>query len=742
MVKKKYVKRIEKILNLLQTLSRCSKDLNHVHEEVDNAKITYQHRKAKNEEEKAKLCEMERQIEALKIAEAIQKVNEEYTDVNNKISELHSVIENLKVEHSQLKYKKESCMAEKEKLSNEEKRKFEIVERRFPDTYKAILWLQANQSSFRTNVSLPGIISISVHNHNNRKFIENAISVRDLLLFVFEDQEDLQRFVKIVKEEKKLNVNVALVPKEKLSDFQSPPLTPEIRNVGVKCFMKDLFTAPDPVMRVLCKLYRVHRIPICDEKSEENIERVLNINSLFFTPLEKIMGKRSLYGNRNISVKKDSLTSKNILPNIKDNSEAVRAIEESIKETEKLCDELNSQLNLHLSNLRQFEKSREAIRNKKHQLNENERKNVNIKMKLVQLINMYEKKQRDVVDEKGERNIVTQKICVSNKRRKRILMESERLFKDFIQAKKKKAYLILMKKILESKLSSLKTKMSDIQASLNEKKKKAFDEKTAEYTNLKEEMIRIYAELGSCKTEVAQISSQDISLEEVNSNITRIEILLEANDEDFNSVLSEYKKRETAIVNIEEEIEELKQKSESLKLTIQQIKRNWLPPLQAHVENINNKFSNYYKFLQCAGEISLDTTDDSDDFPNYGLQIKLKYRIDEDFMELSQTHHSGGECSVAAIIFILSLQELTEVPFRCIDEINQGMDALNERKMYQLVAEAAINGSCSQYFLLTPKLLMDLNYHKDIAVHIIYNSPYLQTKLDTEKHIKIQESNK
>ncbi|GIY58523.1 structural maintenance of chromosomes protein 5 [Caerostris darwini] len=738
-----------KILNLLQTLSRCSKDLNHVHEEVDNAKITYQHRKTKNEEEKAKLCEMERQIEALKIAvqnqtdlkEAIQKVNEEYTDINNKISELHSVIENLKVEHSQLKYKKESCMAEKEKLSNEEKRKFEIVERRFPDTYKAILWLQANQSSFRTNVSLPGIISINVHSHNNRKFIENAISLRDLLLFVFEDQEDLQRFVKIVKEEKKLNVNVALVPKEKLIDFQSPPLTPEIRDVGVKCFMKDLFTAPDPVMRVLCKLNRVHRIPLCDEKSEENIERVLNINSLFFTPLEKIMGKRSQYGNRNISVRKDSLKSRNMLPNIKDNSEAVRAIEESIKETEKLCDELNSQLNLHLSNLRDFEKSREAIRNRKHQLNENGRKNFNIQIKLVQLINMYEKKQRDVIDEKEERNIVTQKICVSNKRRKRILMESERLFKDFIQAKKKKAHLILMKKILESKLSSLKTKMSDIQASLNEKKK-AFDEKTAEYTSLKEEMIRIYAELGSCKTEVAPISSQDISLEEVNSKITRIEILLETSDEDFDSVLSEYKKRETAIINIEEEIEELKQKSESLKLTIQQIKRNWLPPLQAHVENINNKFSNYYKFLQCAGEISLDTTDDSDDFPNYGLQIKLKYRIDEDFMELSQTHHSGGECSVAAIIFILSLQELAEVPFRCIDEINQGMDALNERKMYQLVAEAAINGSCSQYFLLTPKLLMDLNYHKDIAVHIIYNSPYLQTKLDTEKHIKIQESNK
>ena len=32
----------------------------------------------------------------------------------------------------------------------------------------------------------------------------------------------------------------------------------------------------------------------------------------------------------------------------------------------------------------------------------------------------------------------------------------------------------------------------------------------------------------------------------------------------------------------------------------------------------------------------------------------------------------GGERSVATIIFMLSLQELSHVPFRCVDEINQG----------------------------------------------------------------------
>ena len=42
-------------------------------------------------------------------------------------------------------------------------------------------------------------------------------------------------------------------------------------------------------------------------------------------------------------------------------------------------------------------------------------------------------------------------------------------------------------------------------------------------------------------------------------------------------------------------------------------------------------------------------------------------------------HQSGGERSVATALYMLALQELTTVPFRCVDEINQGMDARNER---------------------------------------------------------------
>jgi chromosome segregation ATPase len=58
------------------------------------------------------------------------------------------------------------------------------------------------------------------------------------------------------------------------------------------------------------------------------------------------------------------------------------------------------------------------------------------------------------------------------------------------------------------------------------------------------------------------------------------------------------------------------------------------------------------------------------DFENYGLQILVKFRENENLQELCGTQ-SGGERSVSTAIYLLALQELTQVPFRCMDEINQ-----------------------------------------------------------------------
>ena len=53
------------------------------------------------------------------------------------------------------------------------------------------------------------------------------------------------------------------------------------------------------------------------------------------------------------------------------------------------------------------------------------------------------------------------------------------------------------------------------------------------------------------------------------------------------------------------------------------------------------------------------------------MRIKVLFRQSEQLRELTPHHQSGGERSVSTVLYMMALQELTRVPFRCVDEINQ-----------------------------------------------------------------------
>ncbi len=82
---------------------------------------------------------------------------------------------------------------------------------------------------------------------------------------------------------------------------------------------------------------------------------------------------------------------------------------------------------------------------------------------------------------------------------------------------------------------------------------------------------------------------------------------------------------------------------------------------------------------------------------------------------------SGGERSVSTIFYLMALQNMAIAPFRVVDEINQGMDPKNERKVHKRMIEIACSANTSQYFLITPKLLADLDYHANMKVLCVTN---------------------
>lgn len=71
------------------------------------------------------------------------------------------------------------------------------------------------------------------------------------------------------------------------------------------------------------------------------------------------------------------------------------------------------------------------------------------------------------------------------------------------------------------------------------------------------------------------------------------------------------------------------------------------------------------------------------------------------------------------------LQNVTVCPFRVVDEINQGMDPINERKVFMQLAEAACQPHTPQCFLLTPKLLPELPFSEHTTLLEIYNGPLI-----------------
>ena len=89
----------------------------------------------------------------------------------------------------------------------------------------------------------------------------------------------------------------------------------------------------------------------------------------------------------------------------------------------------------------------------------------------------------------------------------------------------------------------------------------------------------------------------------------------------------------------------------------------------------------------------------------------------------------------------MALQSLSRAPFRVVDEINQGMDPRNERIVHERMVDIACGGSDdsrgdpgaggeagkggSQYFLITPKLLHGLKYHRRMKIHCIASGEFM-----------------
>uniref|UniRef100_A0A8C2DM98 Structural maintenance of chromosomes protein 5 n=1 Tax=Cyprinus carpio TaxID=7962 RepID=A0A8C2DM98_CYPCA len=540
---------------------------------------------------------------------------------------------------------------------------------RFRDTYTALKWLRDNRDRFEGNVYEPMMLVINVRDSRHAKYIESHIPLNDLRAFVFQRQEDMEKFMTEVRDTQRLRVNTVIAPEESCS--RRPPSRPleTLKPYGFFSYLRELFDAPEEVMSYLCYQYKVNDVPVGTEKTKSMIEMVIRELQMrmIYTAEEKYTVKKSNYSS-NVVSSNSALRPSQFLTMTVDADER-RQLEEQ---------------------LRSIDQRMAAIREQQAKLDRRDNELRANKKKLSEL--------------KGKKRQLEQKI--STKQDSLRQMEQNEINLQAIEEETNAKIAAVNNK----KVAIMEEYLGHMQVCLCSPKLDFYPQLFC---------ILWIQGLTTDKPRHLRLSSSSVS-SRAQCAVSSCVMCCGFDCQ----VVEEYNRREREIQNMEKELDDKTNALTTYRQNIAEAKERWLNPLKQLVDQINERFSDFFRSMQCAGEVDLHS-ENEEEYDKYGIRIRVKFRSSTQLHELTPHHQSGGERSVSTMLYLMSLQELNRCPFRVVDEINQGMDPVNERRVFDIVVRTACGVNTSQYFFITPKLLQNLKYAEQMTILCVHNGPYM-----------------
>ncbi|XP_066224106.1 structural maintenance of chromosomes protein 5 isoform X2 [Saccopteryx leptura] len=607
------------------------------------------------------------------------------------------------------------------------------LRQRYRDTYDAVLWLRSNKDKFKQGVYEPIMLTINMKDNKNAKYIENHIPSNDLRAFVFESQEDMEVFLKEVRDNKKLRVNAVIAPRSSYAEkAPSRPLS-ELKQYGFFSYLRELFDAPAPVMSYLCSQYHIHEVPVGTERTRERIEWVIQETRLrqMYTAEEKYVVKTSFYSNKVISSNTSLKVAQFLTVTV--DLEQRRHLEEHLKEINRKLQAVDSGLIALRETNKQLEHKDNELRQKKKELLERKAKKRQLEQKISSKLGSLKLMEQDACNLEEEERKASTRIKEINVQKAKLVTELTNLIKICTSLHIQKVDLILQITTVISEKNKLKSDYMAAASQLRLKEQQLIDLDESRQRLLQKckELMRRAKQVCNLGVEQTIPREYQTAFQDLPNTLDEIDALLAEERSRAScftglnpTVVEEYTKREEEIEQLTEELKIKKVELDKYRESISQVKERWLNPLKELVEKINEKFSNFFSSMQCAGEVDL-YTENEEDYDKYGIRIRVKFRSSTQLHELTPNHQSGGERSVSTMLYLMALQELNRCPFRVVDEINQGMDPTNERRVFEMVVNTACKENTSQYFFITPKLLQSLPYSEKMTVLVVYNGPHM-----------------
>ncbi|KAJ2552102.1 Structural maintenance of chromosomes protein 5 [Coemansia sp. RSA 1933] len=645
------------------------------------------------------------------------------------------------------------------------------------DSFRALEWLEANRDRFGQHVFAPICLEASVNAPEYARLVESVVSASTLRTFVTQSDDDYRTFTREVNDRQKLRVDVVSYHKD-LDDFRPPQPHSVLQQLGFDGYVLDFVEAPRRVLAALCNRDRIHEIPVARGAVNHELIEAKMLFKEYIADGTRFVITRGRYGSRASAV-----TSSRVRPQARflssGETDEVQAMRERLQtEIGEFRDQLQNNeetmKRLSLRDKKARDKHRTADAREKdlkdqrarltEQISRWQRNQIHVETKRAQLDTMVADEQRDASRGGGQ----------TAKERKRIEQAIRQTSLDRAQAVCSIAAGqhggSLVHKLIVASLEGFRAShaLSELRAQAL-RQREAIVEAQQAYEDAARDFEEAKVAARECLAETRRVTeamdddermrvreAQDernaatVAELEVELHTCRQRLSLASNSGLSARVMEQYEERQAQLAELMGSLQQREHELEKIRKRKRRVRVRWEQPLDALVRRISEGFTAMFDSIGCMGEVHLcragdgvveaqvegaDPPADDEDYSSWGIEIRVAFRRSEQLHALDNHRQSGGERAVSTILYLQSLQTLAAAPFRVVDEINQGMDQRNERLVHRLIVDTACRPGSPQYFLITPKLLQDLEYHPLMRVLCIYNGEWQPESFNFNRYI-------
>ncbi|KAL3917373.1 MAG: hypothetical protein SGILL_004744, partial [Bacillariaceae sp.] len=721
----------------------------------------------------------------------IEETRDKVTEIQHAVDTRPASVEDLEAErkrlkaefntlHPQYKAKKDECKdleskmrdidenikhskRKLAKLNDEKENRMRHFFTKEKDAQKAYQWIQSNRKVFRKEVMGPIACEMTPKSNNAAAYLDQHVPNSTLKSFVVQDRADYDLLYQKVRVEQNCPINIIMIdrlPPPKPRMYSDEKMAILKRDHGVLGYLDESLEAPEIVMEALRSTANIQKVLVGTDETQVSMDdRALGE---FLAQSEKQDGRLLGYCiftsdrgksfkytsnmsgySKKLNMRVDDIGPAKILRSgVSDDrkAEAERELKEKKIEYEELLPSFQKAQD-------ELEEIRRTSQEAQSQVKDVEGQ-IKISQQIINKLNSTKRKLESLEAELGtdDQEDKQRKIDQLNQRVRNSL-------------KALGAHSASYKKLLAATVSASGARLRKEAAVIEERhSREAFEEKKAGVVEIEQDFANLKQRMNQAKTKARQAQQEAIQkapIEDAEGNELPLKAKVEVDLAQYDTVdlaeaaweeveqkirntvadrnvIRHYEQKQIEVDSAQDQLDALTKNKEGKATQMREIAEPWEEQLKGLLDKVDQRFSRYMSELGCVGEVKLRRGNGKDEeeprYEDYGVEIRVSFREGVKPSVLSARVQSGGERSVSTIMYLMAMQDMMVAPFRCVDEINQGLDERNERLVFKRIVENStkppgkkgLTDHCGQYWLITPKLLPNLVDMEVEAMNLLF----------------------